>query len=90
MIVLSVFIIIIDNCIRISLQSWIIQGGQPGQHCGALDAEQALVFEGPAKSRQLCTPYLNLRSAGSVNFELKTGSESLYLEVLLNPPQVFG
>lgn len=44
-----------------------------GEDCDPSSGGLGLVFDGSAKSRQLCTPHVDLTTAGSVRFSYKTG-----------------
>ena len=51
-----------------------MRGGHLDNKCGTLvDQTAPLVFDGAEKTRLLCTPFMDLTSAGNLRFTMKHG-----------------
>lgn len=50
-----------------------MEGGQLDQQCGELHQKLAAVFTGIEKTRQMCTPFLDLTAVGSISFYFMFG-----------------
>lgn len=52
---------------------WQLTGGHIGSTCGVIHSGTSAIFDGPGKSRKLCTPIFDPRSAGNIRFHFSLG-----------------
>ena len=57
----------------IPFSRWDIKGGNSSSDCGTIHQGLSLYMRGPTRTRQVCTPYADLRHAASVRFRLAAG-----------------
>ena len=69
---MNIHLIAID-CLVVFGFSWLIEGGEIGNECGELDRKRSAVFNKNEKIRRICTPYVDLREIGSVQFKFIFG-----------------
>ena len=62
-----------------SVPSWQLFGGYVGATCGTIYSGTSAVFDGPGKSREICTPLIDPRKAGNVRFNFALGMSTVRL-----------
>ncbi|KAH3880980.1 hypothetical protein DPMN_004902 [Dreissena polymorpha] len=57
-----------------ALPGWQVSGGNVDLTCGIIHSGSSVVFDGPGKSRRICTPDIDPRKAGNLRFHFGLGS----------------